>query len=37
MARRLPPRDNRGRFTRTGIPLWFGILVAVVIVWTILR
>jgi hypothetical protein len=28
MARRHrpQPRDNRGRFTKTGMPIWFGLL-----------
>jgi len=31
------PRDNRGRFVKTGIPVWFGVLVAVVILYSWLR
>lgn len=36
--RRLPPRDNRGRFTKGGaLPLWAGILIVAALAWTILR
>ncbi|NSC21516.1 hypothetical protein FM076_09990 [Streptomyces albus subsp. chlorinus] len=38
MARRLPPRDSRGRFTKTGTPLWFIALVVVIgLVWAYAR
>ncbi|MGA4867623.1 hypothetical protein ACPB9J_33860 [Streptomyces lavendulocolor] len=30
--RRPQPRDNRGRFTKTGIPLWLGITLLVLVV-----
>jgi hypothetical protein len=30
--RRPQPRDNRGRFTKTGFPAWLAVLVAVVLV-----
>lgn len=36
--RRLPPRDNRGRFTRGGgLPLWAGLLIVAALAYTILR
>ncbi len=35
--RRPQPRDNRGRFTTTSVPLWLGILVVVVLVYSFLR
>lgn len=35
--RRPQPRDNRGRFTKTGVPLWFGLLVVVVLVYSFAR
>lgn len=30
--RRPQPRDNRGRFTKTGMPVWLVLLVVVVVV-----
>lgn len=30
--RRPQPRDGKGRFTRTGLPLWLGVLVVTVLV-----
>lgn len=35
--RRPQPRDNRGRFTTTGFPLWLGIIVAVVVLVAYMR
>lgn len=35
--RRPQPRDNRGRFTTTGVPLWLGLLVVVVLVYSFFR
>lgn len=35
--RRPQPRDNRGRFTKTGFPLWLGIIVVVVVLVAFFR
>ncbi|KPI18457.1 hypothetical protein OV450_7936 [Actinobacteria bacterium OV450] len=35
--RRPQPRDNRGRFTKTGVPLWLGLLVVVVLMYSFAR
>jgi hypothetical protein len=29
--RRPQPRDSRGRFTKTGMPVWLGVVVVVVV------
>lgn len=35
--RRPQPRDGRGRFTRTGMPVWLGVLVVVVLLYSYAR
>jgi hypothetical protein len=36
--RRKPqPRDSRGRFTQTGIPIWLGIVVVIVLLYAYAR
>lgn len=35
--RRPQPRDNRGRYTKTGIPLWFGVAAVVLFVVSYIR
>ncbi|AEY91690.1 hypothetical protein SHJG_6423 [Streptomyces hygroscopicus subsp. jinggangensis 5008] len=32
--RRPQPRDSRGRFTRTGMPVWLGVVAIVVLLYT---
>ncbi len=35
--RRPQPRDSRGRFTKTGIPIWLGIVVITVLIYAYAR
>ncbi len=35
--RRPQPRDNRGRFTKTGMPVWLGVVVVVVLLYAYAR
>lgn len=35
--RRPQPRDGKGRYTKTGVPMWFGILVLAVLILSYVR